>query len=194
MAHNLCVKCAMCREQNVKDATRRKIIDAMRTQIEMVLGPLPPTLPTAYREMYAGLSKGLGGEVNDATLDQAFRSSVMLGLWKEAENGLKDRPEPTPEQLQKMLAEMGELDFAWILRSFVKRVSRKIPPFPPGKRPSLKPWEEKEAVAKVRELTNKRALSRKRAYEEVAQTYKVHWRTIQNLWIKAQQGIEQHRR
>jgi len=156
----------------------------MRERLQTILGLLPATLPDAYRDFYAGLSKDLKGKADDATLQRAFGSGVMASLWAEAERTLKDKPEPTTEQLKKTLDQIEALDFASMLRACFQTVSRRLPPVPPGKSPSLNPQQQKAAFAEVRDLKAKARISQKQAYEKVAQKYGVHYRTIQNLWLR----------
>ncbi len=143
--------------------------------------PSPSTISVAQRTLYEQLAKSLEGKIDGVELDRALRSSAMLAVWAEAERSLKDKPEPAPEQLRSILEEIQTLDFARMLKNTLKEISRKLPPSPRGQRNTLKPPEQKAAIARVSELTRRRGLSRKRAYQEVAQNYSVHWRTIQNL-------------
>src|SRR6516162_9915353 len=91
----ICVKCAIVpiKWAAMKRSTVKKIVDAMRKRLEQILGSSPTTLPSAYQEIYARLSKGLEGKVDDATLQRAVNSAAMLAIWTEAERALKDKPE-----------------------------------------------------------------------------------------------------
>jgi hypothetical protein len=175
----------------VKSSTQKKIVGAVRKRLDELWGPSPPTVSAAHREIYEGLSKGLKDKVDDATLDSAFRSSAMLAIWADAERSLKDQPEPTAEQLKKILTDIEMVDFDSIVRSLIKRISRKLPPHPPGKRPTLNPQQQAEAFKKVMTLAARGRLNRKQVYEKVAEDYGVHWRTIQNLSTKAQKQLPQ---
>jgi hypothetical protein len=188
----ICVKCAIVpiKWAAMKRSTVKKIVDAMRKRLEQILGSSPTTLPSAYQEIYARLSKGLEGKVDDATLQRAVNSAAMLAIWTEAERALKDKPEPSPEQLKKTLEEIEALDFASMLRASVQRISRKLPPFPRGKSPSLTLQQQQQVLTEVRQLTDKRGFSRKKAYESVAAKYGVHWRTIQNFCVRAEKREE----
>ena len=192
MAHNNVSSVPFVQEKDqVKNSTQKKIVGAVRKRLDELWGPSPPTLSAAHRELYEGLSEGLKDKVDDATLDSAFRSSAMLAIWTEAERSLRDQPEPTAEQLKKILTDIEMVDFDSIVRSLIKKISRKLPPHPPGKRPTLNPQQQQAALQKVQELSIKQGLGRKQAYEQVARQYKVHWRTIQNLSTKAQKQLPQ---
>ena len=185
MAHNNVSNVPFVPEITVKSSTQKKIVGAVRKRLDELWGPSPPSLSAAHQELYEGLSKSLKGKVDEATLDNALWSLAMLAVWTEAERSLKDQPEPTTEQLKKILQEIEMVDFDSIVRSLFKRISRKLPPHPPGKRPTLSPQQQEEALIKVRTLTTRGKLNRKQAYEKVAEDYGVHWRTIQNLSVKA---------
>jgi uncharacterized protein YoaH (UPF0181 family) len=173
----------------MKPSTVKKIVGAMRKRLEKILGPLPATLPSAHQQMYVTVSRSLKGKVDDTTLQRAFGSAAMLTIWTDMEQGLKDKPEPTPEQLKKILEEIEALDFASLVGASLKRISRKLPPFPPGKKPSLTLEQQQQALMEVHQLTTKEGRSRKKAYATVARKYGVHWRTIQNLWVKTQKQL-----
>jgi hypothetical protein len=111
----------------------------------------------------------------------SFEISLSAELRSELENALKRRPEPTHQELDNFLKEMGTIDAVYLLRPSLKHIARKLPPFPPGKQPKLNSVQQKRALAEVARLSSQRTLSRKEAYHKVAQKYGVHWRTIQNL-------------
>lgn len=167
----------------MKTSTQKQIVGAVRKRLDELWEgqPSPSTISTAQRELYEQLSRSLKGQVDEAALDRAFRSSAMLAIWTEAERSLSDKPEPTPEQLRSILEEIETLDFAGMLRNTFKSVLRKLPPAPRGKRTTLDTRQRKQAVSKVRDLIDRRGLGHKQAYQQVAQDYDVHWRTIQNL-------------
>ena len=114
----------------------------------------------------------------------SFEISLSVELRSELENALKRRPEPTDQELGNFLKEMRSVDADALLRPSLKHLARKLPPFPPGKQPTLNPAQQEKALAEVTRLSSRRALSRKEAYRKVAKKYGVHWRTIQNLSIK----------
>ncbi|HYL46547.1 MAG TPA: hypothetical protein VEU52_05950, partial [Candidatus Limnocylindrales bacterium] len=115
-----------------------------------------------------------------------FQIYLSTELRSELEDVLKKRPEPTHQELGNFLKEMASLDPDSLLRPSLKHLARKLPPHPPGKQPTLNPTEQQKALAAVARLTSQSGLSRKEAYRMVAKKYGVHWRTIQNLSIKAQ--------
>jgi hypothetical protein len=162
----------------MKDVTRRKIIRALRkyadgimTFIGQALLSFDPRAQRAFRR----------------TFQTAMRAHVG-----EIDRQLRMRPEPTPEQLRNLLQkaeepigeEVGEVEINAMMRSFLRGWLRKLPPFPPGKPPSLTLQQRKKAISEVRRLVTTGGMARKAAYEKVAKRYDVHWRTIQNLWIK----------
>ncbi len=165
----------------MKPATQRKIARALKKRIEEILGSLPADERAAKREISAAL--GMRGSLQ-ANLQRAFRAGVSLGLWNEVERHLKKKPEPTPQEVEKFLREIEQVEVDSMLRSLLGSMLRKLPPFPPGKSPSLTPQQQKKAVAEVHRLTSSGRLTRRAAYEKVAKAYGVHWRTIQNLWMK----------
>ena len=165
----------------MKPATQKKIAGALIKRMEELLGSLPADQRAAKREIYAAL--GMRGSLQ-ANLQRAFRAGISLGLWGEVERHLKKKPEPTPQQIEKFLKEIEELEMGSMLRSLLKSMLRKLPPFPPGKSPSLTPQQQEKALAEVNRLTSSGRLTRRAAYEKVAKAYDLHWRTIQNLWMK----------
>ncbi len=171
----------------MKKATGQKIAKALQERLEEIFGRFSISgLPDAQQAMYAEVEKVLKGKVDDATLQSAMRAGVMAGVWEEMEQGLKDRPEPTPEQLEKILKEIWEADIASMLRISVKNFLRTLRR---GKNLRLTPEQQKEVFTQLRQLTAKGSLSHKKAYAQVAQKYGVHWRTIQNLWVKTHKGV-----
>lgn len=112
----------------------------------------------------------------------SFEIILSAELRSELENALKRRPEPTRQELDNFLKEMGTIDADYLLRPSLKHIARKLPPFPPGKQPTLNSVQQKKALAEMARLSS--SLSRKDAYRKVAKKYGVHWRTIQNLSIK----------
>lgn len=119
-----------------------------------------------------------------------FQISLSRSLRSELENALKRRPEPSHQELDKFLREMKALDPDSLLRPSLRHLARKLPPFPPGKRPTLSPAQQKKALADVARLSSIGGLSRKEAYRKVAKKYGVHWRTVQNLSIKTHKRRE----
>lgn len=113
-----------------------------------------------------------------------FQISLSSELRSELEDALKNRPEPTYQELRNFLKEMASLDPDSLLRPSIRHLARKLPPFPPGKQPTLNPAQQKRAVAEVARLSDRRDVSRKEAYRQVAKKFGVHWRTIQNLSLK----------
>lgn len=172
----------------MKPATRKAIIRATRKRMQKILGViLPPDLSTARRELS---TLGLRGrETRDTHMKRVLRAGLGVGLWSELERVLRERPEPTPQQLEKFFREFEEADLGSMFRPFLGSMLRKLPPFPPGKRPSLTPQQQKEVLAEVRRQTNAGRLTHRAIYEKVAKSYRVHWRTIQNLWTKEQKQI-----
>ncbi len=167
----------------MKDGTRRKIIralnkyaDGVMTFIGRALLSIDPRGQRAFR--------------------RAFQKAIRFHL-TELNRLLRMRPEPTPEQLRNLLQkaeepigqEVGEVEISTMLRSFLRAWLRKLPPFPPGKPASLTPQQRNKAIAEVRRLITTGGTTRKAAYEKVAKTYDVHWRTIQNLWTKVHKQI-----
>ena len=120
---------------------------------------------------------------NDVVMGRGFRAGVALSLWPEVEKALKERPEPTKHELERFLTQMNGADLAFVLRSSLRRMMRKLPPFPHGKQPKFDFQQQKEIVSEVRRLTSVTG-SRKKAYTEVAKKRGVHWRTIQNLFLR----------
>ena len=167
----------------MKSSTQKQIVGAVRKRLDELWEgqPSPSTISAAQRELYERLSESLKGQVDEEALNSAFRSSAMLAIWTEAERSLRDKPDPTPEQLHSILEEIETLDFASMLRNTFKTVLRKLPRAPRGKRTTLDVRQRKQAISRVRELTERRGLGHKQAYQQVAQNYEVHWRTIQNL-------------
>ncbi len=164
----------------MKPATRKKLIQALQERVEEILGDkLPANLRAAHREIRADVSSK--GQVSTERL---FRTGVAIGIWSEAELALKGKPEPTPQQLKKVLAEIEKVEIASFLRASLKNMWRKLPPFPPGKQPSLTLQKQRQALAEVRRLTASGSLNLKAAYAQVAKKYGVHWRTIENACIR----------
>lgn len=167
----------------MKDVTRRKIIRGVRKYADGIIKFIGRGL----------LSFDARGQ---RAFRRAFQKAVGFHL-TELNRVLRKRPEPTPEQLKKLLQkaeepvgqEVGEVEVNSMLRSFLRAWLRKLPPFPPGKQPRLTPQQQKEGLAEVRRLTTAGGLARKAAYEKVAKTYDVHWRTVQNLWTKVHKQI-----
>ena len=113
---------------------------------------------------------------------RSFDIELSDDLRSELENALKQRPEPTHQELGSFLRKMEAFDADSLLRASLQHIARKLPPFPPGKQPKLKSVQQKRALAEVARLSA--SLSRKAAYRKVARKYGVHWRTIQNLATK----------
>ena len=115
--------------------------------------------------------------------------SLALGFWPDVGKGLKRKPEPTPEQLKKVLKQIEALDLNYVYQAVLKNLSRKLPPFPPGKQPTFSKLQERQDIeSEVQRLASR--LSRKEAYKNVAKKRDVHWRTIQNLCLKGKQKRE----
>lgn len=163
----------------MKPSTRKKIVQTVSRRLEEVLGDaLPATLRLAERQAHAEAIK------EKPDLNRMSEAGMVIGLWHAATHDLKKRPEPTPQELKKFLADLESLDLNSVMRTTFKSVLRKLPPFPPGKKPSLTRDQQKQALAEVHRLTSTSRINRKAAYAEVAKGYDVHWRTIQNLCVK----------
>ncbi len=164
----------------MKPATRKKLIQALQKRVQEILGDkLPADLRAARRAIRADVSSK--GQVS---AEHMFRTGVAIGIWSEAERVLKAKPEPTPEQLDKFLSDIEEVEIASLLRASLKNMWRKLPPFPPGKQPSLTLQKQRQALAEVRRLTASGSLNLKAAYAQVAKKHGVHWRTIENACIR----------
>ena len=168
----------------MKSETRKKILLALRKRVQQLLGEIAADEHAARRELSSVLSSP---ELNRKTLsgaivDRAFRAGTALALWSEAEKDLKRRPEPKKEELEKFLSEIKSAGVDFALRSSLKKIIRKLPPFPPGKPPKFRAQQQLEILSEVRRLSTTR--SRKEAYVEVAKKHHVHWRTIQNLYLR----------
>ena len=167
----------------MKDVTRRRIIRALRKHADRII-------------KFIGSALVSFDPHGQRAFRRAFQKALGLHL-TELNRVLRKRPEPTAEQLKNLLQkaeepvgqEVGQVEINSMLRSFLRAWLRKLPPFPPGKPPSLTPQQQKEALAEVRRLTTAGGLARKAAYEKVAKTYDVHWRTVQNLWTKVHKQI-----
>jgi hypothetical protein len=160
----------------MKPSTRKRVIHAIEKRIEKILkNPLPRA------EDLVDVKDKLSRE---ALRTGSFEIGLSAGLRSELESAIRRRPEPTRQELNNFLKEIESLDADSLLRPSLKQVARKLPPFPPGKRPTLNPMQQKKALAEVARLSSRLALSRKEAYRRVAKKYGVHWRTIQNLSIK----------
>jgi hypothetical protein len=148
---------------------------------------MKPTTRTKIKRALARRLKGLWSEVfaeelKDPTVRRFARldANVNEGL-SGLDARLRNAPEPRPAQLEKVLREISEARFDLFARAAFMYLAKKFPPFPPGKQPKLTPNQRNRVVAEVHRLTDRNGLSRKEAYREVAKTYDVHWRTIQNL-------------
>jgi hypothetical protein len=168
----------------MKDITRKKIIRALTKYADGVMTFI-----------------GRGLLSFDPRAERDFRRAFKMAMRAhlvEIDRLLRTRPEPTPEQLKKLLQkadepigeEIGEVEIKAMMRSFLRGWLRKLPPFPPGKPPSLTPQQRKKAISEVRRLVTIGGMARKAAYEKVAKRYGVHWRTIQNLWLKIQKQTQ----
>jgi len=157
----------------VKPRTRKKVVRAIEKRITEILRD-PSTMDD--------LSDIEDEREREDWRRGSFEISLSAELRSELENALKRRPEPTHQELDNFLKEMGTIDADYLLRPSLKHIARKLPPFPPGKQPTLNSVQQKKALAEVARLSS--SLSRKDAYRKVAKKYGVHWRTIQNLSIK----------
>jgi len=170
----------------MKLATQEKIVRALRERIERVLGKIAGDEPTAQREIskfFRSPELFNDKEPNAKVMRRGFKAGLALGLWSEVRKNLKEKPEPTKQELEKFLSELKGADLEFMLRTSLSRMLRKLPPNPPGKQPKFKSQQRKEILAEVRRLTTVTS-SRKEAYREVAKKRGVHWRTIQNLLLK----------
>jgi hypothetical protein len=171
----------------MKPATQRRIIRALRQRIERVVGKIAADEQAARNDISALLKdKQLSKSAppKDADMQRGFRAGLALGLWPEVAKTLKTRPEPTKQELEKFLNELQAADLEFVIRSSLGRMMRKLPPFPPGKQHKFNSQKRKEIIAEVQRLTIGTG-SRKKAYGEVAKKHGAHWRTIQNLCLKA---------
>jgi hypothetical protein len=160
----------------MKPSTRKRVIHAIEERIEKILkNPLPRA---------EDLVDVKDKQSQEALRTGSFEISLSAGLRSELESAIRRRPEPTRQELDNFLKEMETLDADSLLRPSLKHIARKLPPFPPGKQPTLNPVQQKKALAEVARLSSRLALSRKEVYRRVAKKYGVHWRTIQNLSIK----------
>ncbi len=157
----------------MKPRTRKKVVRAIEKRITEILRD-PSTMDD--------LSDIEDEREREDWRRGSFEISLSAELRSELENALKRRPEPTHQELDNFLKEMGTIDADYLLRPSLKHIARKLPPFPPGKQPTLNSVQQKKALAEVARLSS--SLSRKDAYRKVAKKYGVHWRTIQNLSIK----------
>lgn len=161
----------------MKPKTRKKVVRAIEKRLTDVL-----------REGAA--TDDLSDIKNEKTKEEwrrgLFHICLSTELRSELEDVLKKRPEPTHQELGNFLKEMTSLDADSLLRPSLKHLARKLPPYPPGKQPTLNPTEQKKALAAVSRLTSNSGISRKEAYRRVAEKYGVHWRTIQNLSMRTQ--------
>ena len=170
----------------MKLATQEKIVRALRERIERVLGKIAGDEPTALREaseFFRDPELFNDKEPNADVIPRGFKAGLALGLWWELRKNLKEKPEPTKQELEKFLSEVECVDVEFMLRTSLSGMIRKLPPHPPGKQPKFKSQQRKEILAEVHRLTTG-TRSRKEAYKEVAKKRGVHWRTIQNLLLK----------
>ena len=180
----------------MKPVTRQKIMEVNRRRIVDVIGSLAPDRTAALRAVRSALSKGnvnLGTKLSASEQSEAFRAGVSLGLsdlLDEVERSLIDKPEPSPRQLKRYLAEAEETDFNVILRSFLRSSLRKLPPLAPGKQPRFTSDQREKVVAEVQREKQRSRLPLKEIYKKLAKKYQVHWRTIQNCCRKPPVGSD----
>jgi hypothetical protein len=170
----------------MKPATQEKIARALKERIERVLEKIAGDEPTARREVsefFRNPELFSEKEPDDKFMRCGFKAGLALGLWSEVRKNLKEKPEPTKQELEKFLSELEGVDLEFMLRTSLSRMIRKLPPNPPGKQPKFKSQQRKEILAEVDRLSTVKG-SRKEAYSEVAKKRGVHWRTIQNLLLK----------
>jgi hypothetical protein len=170
----------------MKPATQKRIVRALRDRIEGVLGKIAGDERAAKREissLFGSPHLFTNKRPTDVAMHRGFRAGVALGLWSEMEKDLKDKPEPTKDELESFIKQIKSADLDFMLRSFLRRMMRKLPPFPPGKKRKFDSQQQKEIVSEVRRLTNVTG-SRKKVYADVAKKRGVHWRTIQNLCLQ----------
>ncbi len=157
----------------MKPKTRKKVVCVIENRITEILRD-PSTMDA--------LSDIEDERAREDWRRGSFEISLSAELRSELENALERRPEPTHQELHNFLKEMEAIDADYLLRPSLKHIARKLPPFPPGKQPTMNSVQQKKALAEVARLSS--SLSRKDAYRKVAKKYGVHWRTIQNLSIK----------
>ena len=151
----------------MKAKTRKKLKAALARRLrelweEVFAKDLKDPVTRRHAQLNANISKGLSG------LDVKLRQA----------------PEPSPDQLQRVLRQIREERFDLWVRSVLMYLVKKFPPFPPGKQPKLTRKQQGQALAEVHKLIVRSELSRKDIYRQVASKYEVHWRTIQNLWTR----------
>lgn len=160
----------------MKPRTRRKVVRVIEKRLTEVL-----------RE---GAARDDVSDIKDERMREDWRHgnfhiSLSTELRSEFEEALKKRQEPTYQELRNFLKEMARIDSDSLLRPSLRHLARKLPPFPPGKQPTLNSAQRKNVLANVARLSDHGELSRKEAYRQVAKKYGVHWRTIQNLSLKS---------
>lgn len=164
----------------MKPETQKKIVRALQRKLKKILGHnLPADGKSAAKQARSALKAG--------DLSRSLRAGISIGLWSAAEERLANKPEPTPEELRKFLRDLDEAEMAPFIRSFLNSELRKLPPLPRGKQPKFKERDRDDLLAELRQLET--TVSRKEAYKQLAATRGVHWRTIQNLSIKASKTL-----
>ena len=166
----------------MKPNTRKKVVRVIEKRITELL-----------RESAAtdDLSDVKDEKVREDWRRGLFQICLSTQLRLELEDALKKRPEPTHRELDSFLKEMATLDPDSLLRPSLRHLARKLPPFRPGKQPTLNAAQRRKALAEVTRQTSIGAVSRKEAYRKVAKKYGLHWRTIQNISIKSRKQRQQ---
>ena len=119
----------------MKLATQEKVVRALRERIERVLGKIAADEPTAQREVsefFRSPELFNDKEPNANVMRRGFKAGLALGLWSEVRKNLKEKPEPTKQELEKFISELKGADLEFMLRTSLSRMIRKLPPNPPG--------------------------------------------------------------
>jgi hypothetical protein len=162
-------------KSKLKPETRRVLVEAFDKAFRSLGFP-------ALEEACETFNQVLKGDLSEADRETVFRSTTMMGLLDYIDN----RSEPTPKELEEILAKLQTLPFEFRahLDQTMKSVKRKLPHKPGGGRPhSLDPDQKREACRRVGILMAQGVTFRD-ALDRVAKAFGVGARTIQRAWQK----------
>src|SRR5215469_8572667 len=122
------------------------------------------------------------GDSSEANQAKISRSTTMVELLDAIEN----RGEPTPEELQGILAKLKTLrfEFRTVLDKMTKSVKQNLPRKPGTGRPSDLTLSQKKEACKRVGLLMSQGVEVQDALSRVAQRFGVGRRTIQRAWQK----------